>query len=167
MTRVYAVALHLVLAAVAATCAGCWSVAASVAGGTLLGVGSYAASDTSRAIVRLPLDRTEALTRKILAELDIDIAEVARKKCEGVDTKCHFEAGLLGEEVIPIDVTLERLSRALTRVTVTVSRGVLKPELETAEEILARIVRAADKYSAWKRPSLAAPPSPLPVTVAQ
>ena len=47
--------------------------------------------------------------------------------------------------------TIERLSSALTRVTVTASRGWLKPERETAEEILARIVKEGGEYSARKR----------------
>ena len=134
---------HLLLVALIPLLAGCWSVAASVTGGTLLGVGSHAVSDTSHAVVALPLGRTEARTRKTLAELDVDIADITRKKCEGADTTCHFEAGLLGKGMILVDVTLERLSSALTRITVTASRGWLRPELETAEEILTRIVKAA------------------------
>jgi len=152
---------HLLLVAFVIVLAGCSSVAASVAGGTLLGVGAHAVDDTSHTILALPLDRTEVLTRKTLAALDIDIADVDRKKLEGTGTKCRFEAGLLGDGMISVDVILERLSSTLTRVTVTASRGALKPDLETAEKILTRIVRAANEYSARQRLNSAVPLSPL------
>lgn len=142
---------HLLLVAVVPLLAGCWSVAASATGGALLGVGTHAVSDTSQAVLSLSFGRTEILTRKTLAALAVDIVDVTRKKREGTDTKCHFEAGLSGEDVILVDVLIERLSSALTRVTVTASRGWLKPERETAEEILARIVKEGGEYSARKR----------------
>jgi len=155
--RVNRIVAHLLLAAAAALTVGCWSVAAGVTGGALLGAGAHAVDDSSQKVVAMPLGQIEAVTRAALAGLDVDVVNVSRTTSEGADTGCRFEACLIGEDVIPVDVILEGLSGGMTKVTVIASRGWAKPEPETAEEILARIVKTADAQSARNKLRRAGP----------
>ena len=138
-------AWHVGIILVGITSAGCWSVAASVGGGALLGVGIYAARDTAEEVVPLPLNVMEKLARDTLKTLDVDVVNVEHNQSDDSTTACHFEACLVGDKVTSVDVVLERLSDKMTRVSVTARRGWASPQLETAGEILARIVAAGHK----------------------
>ncbi|MFH1731836.1 MAG: hypothetical protein ABIF82_09325 [Planctomycetota bacterium] len=137
--------VHLFMAGLAFASAGCWSVAASITGGALLGVGMYAARDTAEEVVPLPLNVMEELARDTLKTLDVDVVNVEHNQSDGSTTACHFEACLVGDKVTSVDVVLERLSDKMTSVSVTARRGWASPQLETAGEILARIVAAGHK----------------------
>lgn len=137
--------MHLFMAGFAFASAGCWSVAASVGGGALLGLGIYAARDTAEEVVPLPLNLVEELARDALKTLDVDVVDVEHNQSDDNTTMCHFEACLVGDELTSLDVVLERLSDKMTRVSVTARRGWASPQLETAGEILACIVAAGHK----------------------
>jgi len=136
-------AWHIVFAVSVLASAGCSSVAASVAGGGLLGLGVHSFQKASERTVDLPLEQVEIATRRALAELDIQLVDVRKRRCDKTVTRCDLEACLVGYDLIPLDVELERLTKKMTKVRVTAKRHCLAPEQETADEVLAHIIRAA------------------------
>jgi len=132
------------LAAVLAT-AGCTAVAAGIAGGALLGIGGYAISDSSQRTVSAPIEEVEAAARDALAELDVTVVDDGACRTGNMITRRDLGACLVGDRVIPVDIVLERLSDQMTSVQVSARSGWFRPEQGTAEEILNRIVNAAEQ----------------------
>ena len=107
------------------------------------GFGACAISGGCEQVGSLPLKAAEGATDNTPNKLDISIVSAQHAACENKDTAGHYEACLVGENLIPVDVTVEELSGALTKITVTARPGWLTPEHETAREILARTVERA------------------------
>jgi len=129
--------------ALAAITAGCTQIAASAAGEGLLAAGIYSMHDTSEETLVLPLADVERAARAALGQLNVPVVGAKRIRKDGMETRCSLEACLLGDQFIPVDVALERLSAAMTKVTVQARRNWYTPEYGAAEEILARILKLA------------------------
>jgi hypothetical protein len=123
--------------------AGCGSVAGSVAGGTAVAYGSHLFHNSCEETVLLPLADARRAAREALRDLRVDVLGVKPKgegaACTGVD----IEGCLLGEELIAVDVVLERLGSRMTRVEVRAGRGWHRPEPELAGAVLKQIVDRA------------------------
>lgn len=134
---------------------GCVGVAAGVAGGTLLAVTRHAFDDSSERTLPTDLPETEAITRSVLDAYGIHVLEVRPSRDDGQITGWTFEGGSVGTKVVSIDVVLAKVSDDLTRVRVSASTGWLSPDFETAEAIVVRISRNANRKVA--RVALEAP----------
>lgn len=129
----------------AAASGGCATVAATAVGQGLFVAGAYCLQPTTHDTITVPIRRAEKAAREALKELDVTLVDVKWSRVEGELTRCRLEACLIGDEFIPVDVTLEKLSSAITKVEVAVQRDWLTLDRETAEEILLRIIQFAEK----------------------
>lgn len=128
----------LSVAASAGLC-GCWSVAATVAGGAMLATGAYVLDDSAEQVLPIPMAEAESVVRGSLAQLDILIAEAKPSYSNGAVSRWVFYAAAVGDEVVPVDVTLSQVSQEMTRVTVKVRGSDLMPDMEMASTVVARI----------------------------
>ena len=131
---------------------GCVGVAAGVAGGALLATARHALDDTAERTLPIGLSETEAITRSVLDACDIHLLEVRPSRQAGRITGWTFEAGGVGTEIVSVDVVLATVSDDLTRVSVTATTGWLSPDFETAEAIVERISRDANRKVARAAP---------------
>jgi len=123
--------------------AGCWQVAAAVAGGALTQWGIQTLRDTSEQSVDLPLPDVERAAHAALTKMDVCLVDVTHHRTEQAVTRVDLEGCLVGADVLPVDVRLDHLTSTMTRIRVTARRSSFEPEPELAEEILAHIVDAA------------------------
>ena len=138
---------------------GCLSVAASAAGGALTAVGLHSLQNTSEQTVSMPLAQVEQVTKQVLRRMAVGTAGVTQHCVESATTRYDFECCLLGDELIPVDIRLEELTPEMTKIRVVASRGMFRPELETADEIIAEIVKEVKRLqSLTARPAM--PPGP-------
>jgi hypothetical protein len=131
--------LHVCLIGIALLSTGCWSVAAGVAGGTILACGSYVVGDEFENAVPVPLDRMQAVTRAALKELSVDVLQETLGYSGEQMTRCDIQAIVLGDEPINVDVELIAISPRLTRVVAHCNRSWNMPDRTTAEAIVKRI----------------------------
>ena len=128
--------------------AGCAEVAASAAGGALVLAGGHVLSDSAEDVFALDIERIEELTADVLEELDVDVADTTRTREEGGVARCHIEGCLLGAEMVPVDVDLERVTSRMTRIRVSARSSAFHPEPAVSAEILGRIAHATTREAA-------------------
>ena len=126
---------------------GCWTVAAGVTGGVILGAGAHVLENTAEDTVAIEVSEAKAITRQVLTESGLLILGVKPTYQNSRITRWDFEAGAVGDTVLMVDVSLAEVSRELTRVTVKADKGWLSPDLPTARAVLARIARSANRAS--------------------
>ena len=124
---------------------GCWSVAASVTGGSLLGIEAYLLHRSADETVTLSMADTERATRRALDELGVCILKATPTVRGPFVTRWDFDAGVVGDDVTSIDIILKRVSRDLTDISVTATTGPLCPGAATAQSVLDRILKVARK----------------------
>ncbi|MFW6158489.1 MAG: hypothetical protein ACOC8E_03940 [Planctomycetota bacterium] len=119
---------------------GCATVAAGVASGVLFEAGSNALDDTSRATVPAPMAEVARATRRALGTFTLCILDEDVDREDGDVARWKFETAVAGDDdVISVDVILDRVTPHLTRVRVTASRGPCSPDLATARAVVGRI----------------------------
>ncbi|MFO7899245.1 MAG: hypothetical protein R6V58_09310 [Planctomycetota bacterium] len=119
---------------------GCATVAAGVASGAILSAGTDAFDNTSRATVPAPMADAARATRRALGAFNLCILGEDVEREDGDVSRWEFETAVAGDdEVISVDVILDRVTSNVTRVRVTASRGPCSPDLATARAIVARI----------------------------
>ena len=133
--------------------AGCSSVAAGLACGVLLAAGDHTIKDTAVETVALPISDAERITRQVLRELSLHVLdETPTRQDDGRLVRWDFEAGVMAEELVSVDVVLERVSKNLTRITVEANKGWLSPDLTTAQAVMTEISIGANRLAAQARP---------------
>ncbi len=135
--------IWLGLAFMAALPSGCTTVAGGLAGGALLSASEHVATDGSQDVISLPIDLVERAARSAMSALGVDIVSEKPTREAGEIVRWDFEAAIVGDEIINVDVGLDRIKSNMTRVRVRARRGLLSPDLTTATMIVDRIVRAA------------------------
>jgi len=125
--------------------AGCSSVAAGLACGVLLATGDHVIKDTAVETVAVPISEADELSLHVLEE-------TPTRQDNGRLTRWSFEVGVMAEELVSVDVVLEKVSKNLTRVTVEATKGWLRPDLATAQTVITEISIGANRKAAQARP---------------
>ena len=135
--------LHVCLIGIALLSTGCWSVAAGVAGGTILACGSYVVGDDFEGAVPIPIGEAQTIARAALKELRIDVLKETPGYSGEEMTRCDIKAVVLGDEPVNVDVELVTISSRLTRVIAHCNRPWNMPDRTTAQTIVKRITTMA------------------------
>lgn len=128
---------------VVALSSGCATVAGGLAGGALLTVGDQVITDGSQDVLSFSMSQTERAARAAMSQLGVDILNEKPTRNEGEVVRWNFEAAIVGDEVINVNITLERVTASMTRVRVRARRDPLSPDVATAAMIVDRIARTA------------------------
>ena len=148
------------LALLGLACTGCWTIAASVAGGALLATGVRSMEDSVEESVAMPLEEAAAAAHTALDELDVQVVRQSAHRAAKTITRYDLEACMVGDEMTPVDVTVEKLSAKVTRIRVTARQSWSRPEPYIARKILDRIasvVRASTRRGKARPGVLAVP----------
>ena len=122
-------------------CAGCETLAATMAGGTMFAFGTYYVNGSAEETVKFTLAETEPVAHVTLKDFGLHILSATQTLEEHEVVKTDFRAGVIGDEYESVTISLYRVSARATRMRVIARKGWMRPDYPTAEAILNAMIK--------------------------